>query len=184
MDKATSSVNELTGEILDFRSKFRSVILATVSSDGVPESSYAPYVSDEEHRLYIYVSGLARHTRNLLESGRAGLLFIEDEQSAGNIFARRLLSHSCIAESIPRDSSTWPQVLDRFTERFGKFVDTLRALPDFQLFRLTPSAGSYVRGFAQAYRFEGSGMEKIRHVNPAVSRTAMPSWDGKARPRS
>ncbi len=164
------SDNELGSELLRFRSAFRSVLLATVTHDGVPEASYAPYVADDDGHFYLYVSGLSRHTRNLQESGRASLLFIEDEQSARNIFARKRLSYACVAEFISRDDAAWSQILDRFTERFGKFVDTLRALPDFQLFRLTPKSGSYVRGFAQAYSFEGLGMGKIHQLNPAEYR--------------
>lgn len=165
--KSNQSTEDLGKELSEFRSGFRSVLLSTITHEGVPEASYAPCVTDDTGNVYIYVSGLSRHTRNLRDTGRVSLLFIEDEQSARNIFARKRLSYTCEAEAVARDSTDWDQVLRRFTDRFGKFVDTLRGLPDFQLFRLTPRSGNYVRGFAQAYSFQGAGLGEIHHINPA-----------------
>jgi uncharacterized protein (DUF924 family)/putative heme iron utilization protein len=165
--EATQSTEVLGKELLEFRSGFRSVLLSTISHDSVPEASYAPCVTDDTGYVYIYVSGLSRHTRNLRDTGRVSLLFIEDEKSARNIFARKRLSYTCEAEAVARDGDDWDQVLQRFTDRFGKFVNTLRGLPDFQLFRLIPRSGNYVRGFAQAYSFQGAGLGEIHHINPA-----------------
>ncbi|MEN8132043.1 MAG: DUF924 family protein [Pseudomonadota bacterium] len=168
MDKeSTQSSAELSNELLEFRSTFRSVLLSTVSQESIPEVSYAPCVTDEEGNVYIYVSGLSRHTHNLRNTGRVSLLFIEDEGPVRNIFARKRLSYSCETKALSSDSADWSQILDRFKERFGKFVDTLRLLPDFQLFKLTPASGNYIRGFGQAYSFKGAGLGEIRHIKPA-----------------
>ena len=90
----------LSSEIREFRLKFRSVLMATANEDGVPEASYAPYVIDDAGHYYIYVSELSRHTRNLTQTGRVSLLFIEDEQSAANIFAQTRCG--CLHRRIPR----------------------------------------------------------------------------------
>jgi putative heme iron utilization protein len=158
MSEQSKSEDELRHEMREFQSAFRSVLMATVSQDGEPEASYAPYVVDDAGRYYVFVSGLARHTRDLQETGQASLQFIEDESEAHNLFARRRLTWLCAVTVIPRASTDWELMLHQFTLRFGKFIDTLRGLPDFQLFRLTPLSGSYVRGFGQAFRFEGPGI--------------------------
>jgi putative heme iron utilization protein len=139
-------------EAQEFQSAFRSVLMATVNKDGVPEASYAPYVTDDVGRYYVFVSGLARHTRDFQETGHVSLQFIENEDSTQNLFARRRLTLLCDVSAIPRRSPDHEEILACFTESFGRFVNTLRGLPDFQLFRLTPRSGLYVRGFGQAFR--------------------------------
>jgi putative heme iron utilization protein len=142
----------LLHEVREFRSAFHSVLMATVNQDGVPEASYAPYVTDDNDSYYIFVSGLARHTRDFHETGHVSLQFIENEDSAQNLFARRRLTLLCDVSAIPRESPVHREILEHFTQRFGRFINTLRGLPDFQLFRLTPRCGLYVRGFGQAFR--------------------------------
>jgi hypothetical protein len=58
----------------------------------------------------------------------------------------------CDVSAIPRANPDHEEILAYFTQSFGRFVNTLRGLPDFQLFRLTPRSGLYVRGFGQAFR--------------------------------
>ena len=49
----------------DFHQQFSSIIIATVSDQGIPNASYAPFVMDELKNIYIYVSGLSIHTINI-----------------------------------------------------------------------------------------------------------------------
>ena len=42
-----------------FPQKFQSVMLATVSEQGIPHASYAPFVMDDNKNLYILASELA-----------------------------------------------------------------------------------------------------------------------------
>jgi hypothetical protein len=76
------SDDSLRDEVRGFQSAFRSVLMATVNQDGVPEASYAPYVMDDGGRYYVFVSGLARHTRDFQETGHVSLQFIENEDAA------------------------------------------------------------------------------------------------------
>jgi heme iron utilization protein len=69
---------------------------------------------------------------------------------------------------LARDHPEWEGHLDRFAGRFGKFVETLRGLADFQLFRLTPRSATYVRGFGQTFRFEGEGLMQMSRVRPSM----------------
>jgi hypothetical protein len=154
-------------EAARFRAGFRTAVIATVGSDGGPEASYAPYIADDAGHFFICVSGLARHTRNLAQTGKADLLFIQDEDAAANPFARVRLSYACRAEPVARDGAEWVDLMDRFEREFGPIVPVLRALPDFRLFRLIPLSGRYVRGFGQAYDLEGASLSGVR---PAVPR--------------
>ncbi len=163
---------KLQHEMSAFRATRLSVVLATTNSEGLPDASYAPCLEDAAGHVYIFVSGLARHTRNLLTTGRASVLFIEDEGDAANVFARRRLTLDCSAAPISRDHPDWAGLLDGLTERQGKMVETLRGLADFQLFRLTPRSATYVRGFGQTFRVEGEELKQVVRVQPGGESSA------------
>ena len=146
-------------EALDFRCGFKTVVLATSSIDGEPEASYTPCVMDNEGRIYIYISRLARHTRHLLSNRRASLLWIENEEAARNLFARRRLSLECDATEVSRGSEQAEQILDQMEQELDKTVSVLRTLGDFHLFRLTPAQGVYVQGFGKAFDVSGPALE-------------------------
>ena len=73
----------------------RTVVLGTVSSGGIPNVSYAPFVMDEAKNIYIFVSKLSVHTSNIQANARASLMLIEDETKSKQVFARRRLRYSC-----------------------------------------------------------------------------------------
>jgi uncharacterized protein (DUF924 family) len=174
MDQAGTSGETLREEIIDFRDSCEWAVLGTVGADGEPLASYAPCIADELGRFYVFLSGLSAHTHHLVETSRASLLVLEDKPGAGNPFARRRLTYRTIAVPIPRDAPSWEALLDHFAKRFGNIVETLRALGDFQLFRLAPESATYVRGFGQAYRLEGPELKNIEHVRPSGPPAAKP----------
>ncbi|MCC6208266.1 MAG: pyridoxamine 5'-phosphate oxidase family protein [Gammaproteobacteria bacterium] len=150
-DDTPEGAGDITAEAARFRAGFRSVMLATVDADGTPEASYAPYVTGANGCFYIFVSGLARHTRNLARSGKAAALFLQEEGAAANPFVRVRLSYSCAAVAVAPDTREWAEAMEHFEREFGNIVPVLRSLPDFRLFRLAPDPGRYVRGFGRAY---------------------------------
>lgn len=157
-------LSEILQEARQFHESYDSLLMATARQD-VPVATYAPYVTDEQGRFYIYVSELSAHTANLMLNPKASLLFIEDESQAKHLFGRKRVTYTCHAEAVPRDSVEFADIMDRFKAKHGKFMDMMRELRDFHLFRLIPEYATYVRGFAQAYEFDGEGLGHIRHVN-------------------
>lgn len=146
---------------------FRSAVLATVGGEAVPEASYAP-VLQQDGCFYIYVSRLAAHTRNLLDSLQSPadksnicLLFIEPEEQARNLFARQRATVQGRAALIERDSEKWNQRLDAMAAQFGETIGLIRQLPDFCLFEITPLSGTLVTGFAKAWKLEGEGLRQV-----------------------
>jgi len=146
--------------------KFRSLQLSTIGKNGRPESSYAPFVVDQNNQFYIYISALARHTKNLLHDSRAGIMFIEPEEQAENIFARKRLTFDCDAEIVVRESQDWMRIMSLFDDFARELMQTLRMLADFQLIRLKPNSGLFVKGFGKAYEISGEKMDQLSHVNP------------------
>lgn len=132
----------------------QTLLLSTVTADGQPEISYAPYVRDGANRFYIFVSELAAHTGNLQQQGSAAVLFIRSETETRNPFARERAILQCRADEIPAGDPAHAEMLARLEQRFGDTVALLRRLPYFHLFALTPAAGRYVAGFGKAYDLE------------------------------
>ncbi len=158
------SPEALQRECRAFQDGFRSLLMATADPSGLPRPSYAPFVAGGFGVFYIYVSALSQHTRDLERDPRVGVLLIEDEGQAQNIFARRRLSFDCEAALIARQAPQWDRILERFQARFGKLVATLRGLADFRLYRLTAGSGGYVRGFGQAFSLQGPDLDEIRRL--------------------
>lgn len=157
-------LEQIANDLRDFIEQFESLQLATVSVDGLPEASYAPYLRVGRD-FYIYVSELSRHTRNLHEVPRASVMFIEAEADAGHLFARRRLTYACRCEEVPRGSAGFDQTLTAFEKRFGQIMQMLRNLEDFHLFRMTPEQGTFVTGFARAFVLVGDELDRVRHIN-------------------
>jgi len=147
-----------------FTTQFASVAIATVSSEGLPHASYAPFVMDGAKNIYIFVSGLSAHTRNLHSTPKASILFAEDESQTKQIFARRRLTFECNAALLPRETAEWEKIAEDFEQRFGEIINMMRSLPDFRIFQLTPYAGQFTIGFGAAYQISGDDLDNLVHI--------------------
>lgn len=153
-----------------FPEKFQSVILATVSDQGVPHSSYAPFVMDSDKNMYILASTLAIHTQNLRSTGKASVLFIEDERDSPKIFARPRLTFDCTVIEIERDTPEWTTKVNQLQDRQGEIVGMIRQLLDFHLLQLTPTGGRFVSSFGKIFDIG----EDLKTLKPVVnSRTVV-----------
>ena len=148
----------------NFPIQFGSIILSTVDAEGLPNASYTPFIMDEEKRIYIYVSGLATHTKNIYANPKVSVLFIEDESKTKQIFARRRLSFDCDPNLLTRDTPQWLEIVDKFQEKFGEIIEMLRSLTDFRIFQLTPTRGRFVVGFGAAYQISGDNLNQLTQI--------------------
>ncbi|NEP18306.1 MAG: HugZ family protein [Leptolyngbya sp. SIO4C1] len=144
-----------------FPQQFRSLMLSTVSADGSPHASYAPFVVDAERNFYIYVSGLSAHTANLKRSQQVSVLLIEDEAQTQQVFARRRLNYLCAATVLAREGTAWGAIADRFEARFGEIIAMLKTLADFEIFQLQPRSGRFIVGFGAAYRVDPQDLSRL-----------------------
>jgi putative heme iron utilization protein len=163
--KGPPDLKDVQTEASRFHKVFDSLLMATVSPEGHPVASYAPYVSDAEGCFYIYISDLAAHTSNLQRHPEVSVLFIEDESHAKHLFGRQRITYRCNAREIGREQAEFAVVLDWFEQKHGPFMTMMRTLQDFHLFCLTPESAQFVRGFGQAYEWSGANLRGIRHRN-------------------
>ncbi|MGF1644634.1 MAG: HugZ family protein [Thiotrichales bacterium] len=162
-DDNSLDLDSVRAEYEHFPTAFESVLMATCDADGLPDASYAAYIHHDSY-YYVYVSELARHTQNLKQTGKACVLFIENERDAGHPFARQRVTLDCGAAEVERDSTEFNDILDRFHARFGKLVETLRNLRDFHLFRIVPRQGVFVKGFARAFLISDPSAPQVSHM--------------------
>ncbi|HBA34950.1 MAG TPA: pyridoxamine 5'-phosphate oxidase [Gammaproteobacteria bacterium] len=164
MSKQPVDLSTVRSEYINFPADFESVLIGTASSDGLPDASYAAYLAQDKH-YYVYVSELSKHTQNLRDTGKASLLFIESESECQHLFARRRVTLACEVEEVFRWCRHFDLIMDQFIGKFGQFMNVLKSFNDFHLFKITPQKGVYVRGFGQAYTFEGESLEMVKHLN-------------------
>ena len=156
--------SEVKNRYEDFLNGFDSLCMSTVDNKGWPLISYAPFVVDDNRSFYVFLSDLAKHTSYLRESGKASVMFIEDEKATAQIFARTRVIFQCDAIEMTRSSKMTERILSKMEDRFGELLITLRSLSDFHLFRLSPKNGTFVMGFGQAFSISGDRMEILDHV--------------------
>lgn len=101
------------------------------------------------------ISEIALHAVNLQHFPEASVLIIEDEDSAGELFARIRVNYSVQAKHIEPDGKHWVEGIARLADRHGERINHLSQLADFKLFRLVPQGGRYVKGFGRAFSLAG-----------------------------
>jgi putative heme iron utilization protein len=146
-------IEDLSKRYQELMASQQTLLLSTVSANGIPDISYAPFVRDHAGVFYIYVSEMACHTKNLLNNPRASLLFIRSESESPNLFARERAVLRCSVKEISRDDAIYAERIKALQDKFGEVVSVLRSLSDFHLFALRLENGRYVVGFGRAFTF-------------------------------
>jgi len=90
-----------TMEVESFLETFQTLIMASLTPEGAPHASTAPYVRFGND-FYILISTVAQHGRNLLENPNVSLLFVEDESQCVQPFARKRVTIEATASEIDR----------------------------------------------------------------------------------
>jgi putative heme iron utilization protein len=157
--------SKLQEEVLSFIASRKSLQLSSITKEGKPYASYAPFAIGDEC-LYVLLSEIAVHAINLQANPEASVLILEDEDSAGELFARIRVNYSMTVDMIDLDDEQWQKGIDILAERHGERIGNLSELNDFKLFKLSPTGGRYVKGFGRAYMLAGGSLagEEVEHM--------------------
>lgn len=150
--------DQIADEVNTFKKEFNTVLLATLSKDNKPHVSYSPLLRYQDE-YYIYVSEVAPHCQHLKDNqDSVQVMFIEDEDKAKTILARKRVTYDVSVEFLPRNDF-YNQVFDSFEERVGKIagMTQVRMMDDFHLLKVNFKNGRYVKGFGQAYEIDNQG---------------------------
>jgi putative heme iron utilization protein len=164
-----SDSNELREEFTDLRDRVCSVQIATLSSAGLPEVSYAPFIW-AENSCFLFLSDLAQHTSNIRGAASISVMAIEDERDSRSPFARRRIILQGKAVELARNNPLFKPVLSSFRNRFGDIMDLIEPLQDFNLFQITPTSGRFIKGFGQAFELAGENLQQLVHINPGKNK--------------
>ena len=159
--------DRLDKEILSFIQSRKSLMLSSITEEGAPYASYAPFaLTEQQDGFYVLLSVIAVHAKNLLANQKAAVLIVEDEDSADELFARIRTTYQVDAEHIAHGSDGFEQGIQSLEARHGERSRQLSELSDFNLFKLTPNSGRYVKGFGRAYMLAGNSLtaESIDHL--------------------
>ena len=152
-----------TMEVESFLETFQTLVMASITPEGEPHASTAPYVRMESD-FYILISTVAQHGRNLLVNPNVSLLFVEDESQCIQPFARKRVTIEANATEIMREDDFFERVIVLLKDRFdSELITSLSQMGDFHLFKLSPKSGSVVMGFGKAYRLD-SNLEVMTQI--------------------
>jgi len=155
-------LNKPLSELIE---QYQSVVLGTQGANGYPFGSYAPCYYDGE-KLYIFISDIATHAKNIQSLPKASALFIEDETNSQNIFARKRISLQCDVQKIEKTTDAYNEIMQKFQAKFeGGTLGMLMGMTDFNLYALTAIYGEATFGFGEAYNIGG---EKMNCLVPRV----------------
>ncbi len=125
----------------------KTCFMSTIDENNFPQASYAPYVINE-NKMYIYISQITEHYKNLMNNGKVSVMIIEDESSSEILFARKRVSFIGEAKKV----DTVPNyVLEKLDENHSKkMMDVLKGF-DFNFFEIDLLKGRLVEGFGKAF---------------------------------
>ena len=120
-------------------------VLSTLSKkfDGHPFGSIAPYLTDHDGSVLLFISGLAEHTKNILTDPRVSL--VTHDQNDARIQTQGRVTVIGKAERIEQREPYAARWLRHFPENAQLFE-----LGDFSFFRIVPQSVRHVAGFGQA----------------------------------
>lgn len=158
-DEATAKV----AEVRDFIATRQLLNLASLTPDGRPLASTAPFLA-ADGVFCLLLSDLSEHAASLRTHPRASIMLNADECDTRQPFARLRVSFDVEAVLIRRELPLWQRRIDQMRQKFGAIIDQLIQLQDFNLFELRPGRGRYVKGFGKAYALDGLEDQVLVHL--------------------
>ncbi len=145
----------------EFLEPLKSLTISSIDENGNPFSSYAPFVKFN-HKYYVYLSLMAKHSNNLTQNPKTSIFFCEDEKDCKNIFAKKRATLQCEVKRLEQNSNEEKEILEQFGLKFGnEMITMLKNLGDFYLFEFKPFYGGAVFGFGKAYNLGGENFEEF-----------------------
>jgi len=127
---------------------------------GEPAVSMVPFVLPPgEMRLFIHVSTLATHTRDMQEHPRVSLLVMAEPSAVMPPQALPRVVLRADAATLPREGADYEAAHAAYLGRFPEAAQTF-ALGDFSIVALRPVSARLVAGFGQAYSLVGEALRE------------------------
>lgn len=134
--------------------------LATTGQDGKAEASMVAYALDEKlDALYLHLSQLASHSRNLQHHPHASLVISETDSGHGDPQELARVTLYGQAEILQKNESGYEEGKRRYLQHLPT-AEPLFEFADFRLFRFVIQKVRFVGGFAQAHSYTAADLSK------------------------
>jgi heme iron utilization protein len=168
MTSSESDSADVDSEFKALARQVRVAALATISTQG-PNASHVPFIldgkGDDWRTVYVHLSALAQHAKNLAGDARVGLFFAEPDSPEKNPLALRRVSLQGTAVRLDRDAPQYADAQRAYLERF-KQAQMMFQLKDFSIWQLRMDTAQFVAGFGRAFRAERSAPTQWEHQRP------------------
>lgn len=127
---------------------------------GEPAVSMVPFVLPPgETRLFIHVSALATHTRDMQDHPRVSLLVMDAVDATTSPQALPRVTLQADAVSLARHGADYESARAAYLARFPGAAQTFE-LGDFSIVALKPASARLVAGFGRAYSLVGEALDR------------------------
>jgi heme iron utilization protein len=110
--------------------------------------------------FYIHVSKLGKHTGDMEKDPHVSLLFMEADDGRADPQTLARASLHGTAALLPKSDPATDAVRRLYLTRFPE-AEQFFSLGDFNLWRITPTSGRFVAGFARAFNLVPDALVKV-----------------------
>jgi heme oxygenase (biliverdin-IX-beta and delta-forming) len=119
----------------------RVAALGTLHEGGPNLAMVAYSFAEDFSAFYIHVSKLGKHTADMENDPRVGLLITETDDRRADPQTLARVSIRGAAETLPRNDPGYAQIKQNYLERFPE-AEQLFSLGDFNFWKITPKGGT------------------------------------------
>ncbi|MEW9797290.1 HugZ family pyridoxamine 5'-phosphate oxidase [Alteromonas sp. CYL-A6] len=127
-------------------------VISTISKNlqGYPFGSVTPFISDSQGNIYLYISDIAQHAKNMQADSRMSLtVFRQGEHGDQNEQARVTL----VGDGNIVDGDKHDEVLARYIRRYPD-AKSYEQAHDFNIWKITVKRIRYIGGFGKIFWLE------------------------------
>ncbi|MCM2257688.1 MAG: hypothetical protein NDJ94_18800 [Vicinamibacteria bacterium] len=142
----------------------RRQLAISVLIDGEPAIGLLPFVVAPDYSsLIVRASGLARHTKGLLDGAPFDALIQRNDDPVHDALQLVRTTLRGKVTVLDRDAPETQALIDRYVAAFPSAAMTLD-LGDFNTYRLGIEAGRLITGFGGAINLSKDSLEQLRHA--------------------
>jgi putative heme iron utilization protein len=161
----------LTHALRSLISTHRVAALGTLDENGLPFVSMVPFAVDlVTGFVVIHVSGLASHTRNLVQQPKVSVLIMQAEASNAPVHALPRVTLEGIATTPQHDSAPWSSAKTAYLARFPE-AQPMTELGDFRFVTIAVTSARQVAGFGAARSLQADEIAQV--LRPSTNATIM-----------
>ena len=146
-------------------------VLSTISKNlqGYPFGSVTPFMSDSEGSLYIYISDIAQHAKNIREDARVSMTAYHQAERGDQNEEGRV---TFVGDAVELSEQEQEVQLKRYTALFPE-AESYKQAHDFNLWRIDVKRVRYIGGFGKIFWLEKDEWEAPASPWDIVSESGM-----------